>query len=144
MATQQDFKNHGRVVPIYHMGVFFPLVINFLWSLYRLKDGLSGSAIVGLLVSVALILLFFSIRVQILTVQDRVIRLEMQLRLARVLPRDLQAQIPALTIKQLVALRFAGDEELPELTRDVLAGKLSTQKEIKMRVKNWQPDVQRA
>ena len=91
-----------------------------------------------------MLLLFGSVRGQILTVQDRVIRLEMRLRLAQVLPADLQAQIPRLGVKQLVALRFASDAELPGLVRDVLADKLPTPKEIKMQVKDWQADVQRA
>ena len=45
---------------------------------------------------------------------------------------------------QLVALRFAGDAELPELVREILEGKLQTGKQIKLRVKNWQPDWLRA
>jgi hypothetical protein len=68
----------------------------------------------------------------------------MQLRLRQVLPGDMHAQVPLLTVPQLVALRFASDAELPALTREVLGGKLGTQKEIKMRVKDWQADVQRA
>ena len=42
-----------------------------------------------------------------------------------------------------MALRFAGDDELTEIVRDILAGKLKSQKEIKMRVKDWQADWQR-
>jgi hypothetical protein len=127
------------------MGVFFPLVINFFWAVYRLTQaGLTGEAIVGVLLAFALLLMFGSVRRQILTVQDRVIRLEMRLRLGQVLPADLRMQISTLTIPQLVALRFASDAELPDLTREVLAGTVPTQKDIKMRVKNWQADYQRA
>ena len=68
----------------------------------------------------------------------------MRLRLAQLLPADLQARIPDLTRPQLVALRFAGDAELPALVRDVLAGKYSTQKDIKLQVKSWQADWLRA
>ncbi len=46
--------------------------------------------------------------------------------------------------KQLVALRFASDAELPALVREVLAGTLKTQKEIKARVREWQADYLRA
>ena len=145
MSEPQNFKNHGRVVPIYHVGVFFPFAANFFWAIYRMwHAGVNGESIIGLIMAIALVLLFVSVRGQILTVQDRVIRLEMQLRLARVLPADLQAQISRLEVKQLVALRFASDAELPALVRDVLAGKLGTQKEIKMQVKDWQADYQRA
>jgi hypothetical protein len=77
-------------------------------------------------------------------VQDRVIRLEMRLRLRQVLPTELHGRINDLTHRQLVALRFAGDAELPELVREILEGKLQTGKQIKQRVKNWQPDWLRA
>jgi hypothetical protein len=83
-------------------------------------------------------------RVMVVTVQDRVIRLEMRLRLAQLLPADLQARISDLTLPQLVALRFAGDQELTALVRDALAGKNATPKEIKLQVKSWRPDWQRA
>jgi hypothetical protein len=79
-----------------------------------------------------------------LTVQDRVIRLEMQLRLARVLPADLQGRIAALQRGHYVALRFAGDDELADLVRQIADGGLRTPKEIKQRVKNWQADWLRA
>jgi len=77
-------------------------------------------------------------------VQDRVIRLEMRLKLRGLLPPDLQPRINELTPRQLVALRFASDAELPDLVREVLAGKLATSKEIKMRVRSWQSDWLRA
>ena len=144
MPTAQNFRNHARIVPAYHVGVFVPFLANFIWATYRLIGSFSGETFIAFLVSIALLLLFFSVRVQVLTVQDRVIRLEMQLRMARVLPPDLQQRAAALTPGQLVALRFASDAELPELVRDVLDGKLQKGKEIKQRVKNWQADWLRA
>jgi hypothetical protein len=98
----------------------------------------------GFLMAIAFLLMFFSVRVMILTVQDRVIRLEMRLRLRALLPADMHSQVNALTHQQLVALRFASDAQLPELVRDVLAGTLTRQKDIKMRVKDWQADYLRA
>jgi hypothetical protein len=129
---------------MYHVGVLFPLLINFLWSLYLLRFGLTASGLVTVLTAAALLLMFFSLRAQILTVQDRVIRLEMRHRLRDVMPADVYAQAVGLPTRQLVALRFAGDSELPALVRDVLSGSLSTGKEIKMRVKDWQADYLRA
>jgi hypothetical protein len=83
-------------------------------------------------------------RVMVLAVQDRVIRLEMRLRLREVLPADLHARIAELTREQLVGLRFAGDGELPDLVRQVLAGSLKNTTEIKKAVKQWQGDYLRA
>ena len=98
----------------------------------------------GVIVAAALIGLGLLSRIQALSVQDRVIRLEMRLRLRELLPPDLQRRIYEFTPRQLVAMRFAGDEEMPELAREVLGGGLPTTKGIKMRVKNWQPDSLRA
>jgi hypothetical protein len=78
------------------------------------------------------------------TVQDRVIRLEMRLRLRELLPPDLRGRINELSRSQLVALRFASDVELTELVRQVLAGELSKTSDIKVKVKNWQADSLRA
>jgi hypothetical protein len=86
----------------------------------------------------------FAARVMALSVQDRVIRLEMQLRMAGLLPADLQPRAQQLTRSQLVALRFAGDQELPDLVRQVLDGKLTSQKEIKLAIRDWKGDDLRA
>jgi hypothetical protein len=67
----------------------------------------------------------------------------MRHRLKDALPSDLRSRINDLTPEQLIALRFASDEEIPALVRDVLAGNLATQKAIKQQVKNWQGDYLR-
>jgi hypothetical protein len=142
--AQQTYRNHARIVPVYHMGVFFPLVANFFWAVYRLWQGVSGETLVGLLVAIALLLMFGSIRTQILTVQDRVIRLEMRLRLRELLPPELASRAATLPLKQLIALRFACDDELPGLLREVFEGAVTDPKAIKQRVKDWQADFLRA
>jgi hypothetical protein len=85
-----------------------------------------------------------SIRSQILRVQDRVIRLEMRLRLRENLPADLATRAAHLPIQQLIALRFASNEELPELVREVLDGKVMKPNDIKQRIREWQADHLRA
>jgi hypothetical protein len=144
MERTQTYKNHGRIVPMYHIGVFGIFIVNFLWAVSRLRGGMSGDVVMDLVLAIGLLLLFFSVRPMVLRVQDRLIRLEMRLRLREVLPADLQAKIPTLTTSQLIALRFAGDTELPGLVRDVLAGTLTTRKDIKTRITNWQGDYLRA
>jgi hypothetical protein len=144
MPQAQSFRNHARVVPAFHMGVFFPFLANLFWTGYRLTRGVNTDTVMSFIMAIAFLLLFFTVRAMVTTVQDRVIRLEMRLRLRGLLPADMQSQIERLSHKQLVALRFAGDAELPELVRDIFAGKLTTQKEIKMRVRDWQADYLRA
>jgi len=92
----------------------------------------------------ALLTLALFARIFALTVQDRVIRLEMRLRLAELLPPDLRSRISEFTIVQLVSMRFASDAELPALARKVLDEKLSERTAIKRLVKDWQGDYLRA
>ena len=140
----QSFENHGQYRPEYHIAVFFILLANFLWSTYQLVRGFSAGSLVAFLMSVALVVMFFSLRVQILTVQDRVIRLELRQRFREVLGTDLAQRACGLPLRQIIALRFAGDAELPDLVSEVLAGQVSAPKEIKQKVKNWQADHLRA
>jgi hypothetical protein len=140
----QTFENHVRVVPAYHMYVFGVFLVNFVWRLVQLKDGVTFASIMNVLLGAAFVLLFFYARTFPLTVQDRVIRLEMRLRLERLLPPDLRSRIPEFTVPQLVSMRFACDEELPALARQVLDEKLKDRKTIKRRIKTWQADFLRA
>mgnify|MGYP001591445672 CR=1 FL=1 len=136
----QTFENHMKIVPLFHVGVFGILALNLLFNLYRiyrvpgLETGMSA------LLAVALLGLAFYARVFALTVQDRIIRLEMRLRLKTVLPAEMHPQIPQLGVGQLIALRFASDEELAALTRAVLAENIRDRRVIKKRIKNWQAD----
>ena len=75
-----------------------------------------------------------------LRAQDRIIRLEERARLERVLPADLRGRIGELKESQLVAIRFAPDDEVPELTRRTLNGELKSQVEIKRAIRNWRAD----
>ena len=102
------------------------------------------NSVIGALVALALLLLALYARMFALAVQDRVIRLEMQLRLQNLLPADLRPRIPDFTVSQLVALRFASDAELPDLARKVLAENLQDRKAIKQLIRDWQPDYLRA
>ena len=144
MPATQNFEHHVKFVPAYHGGVFFIFLINFIWCVYQLIHAPSGATVIALLLSVAFLLVFFYARVFALTVQDRVIRLEMRLRLQEILPADLRPRVGEFSVGQLVALRFAGDEELPVLARKVLDEKIEDRKAIKKMVKNWQPDLLRA
>jgi Family of unknown function (DUF6526) len=140
----QNYKNHPRLLPAFHFFVLPVLLLNVLNEVRRAWRYPSEGALFVVVVAAALFALAFLSRAQALTVQDRVIRLEMRLRLRQLLPPELHGRIQDLTHGQLVALRFASDAELPGLVREILDGKLTTGKEIKLRVKNWQGDWLRA
>ena len=147
MANQkpQNLQNHVRLVPPFHMFVLPVLFLNAGWTIYHIvKTGISFESVLGVLMAFALITLALFARLFALSVQDRVIRLEMRLRLAEILPVDLRPRIPEFTVAQLVSLRFASDAELPGLARKVLDEKMSDRKAIKQLIKNWQGDYLRA
>lgn len=86
---------------------------------------------------------FMHLRMSALLLQDRIIRLEMQVRLYRVLSAEMHGRISELTLNQLVSLRFASDAELPALTQKVLADGITERAAIKKLVKDWQADWMR-
>ncbi len=136
----QTYANHLRFVPLYHFVLALLLVVHLGWTGWRLwRDPSSGTAM-GLLLAVALVLLFYFARAFPLNVQDRLIRLEERLRLAEMLPPEEAGRIGELSPDQLIGLRFAPDDELAELVPRVLAGELSDRKAIKQAIRNWRPD----
>jgi hypothetical protein len=142
---EQSYANHVKKVPIllYFLTPVFSL--NFGWAVYRfVRTGFTAGAGIYVLVAAALLVQMLLQRGFALKVQDRVIRLEEQLRYQRLLSPDLQARAGGLTIGQIVSLRFASDAELPELARRVLDEKLLDCKTIKQLIKNWKADELRA
>jgi dolichyl-phosphate-mannose--protein O-mannosyl transferase len=140
----QNFDNHAKFVPAFHVVVLGIFTINLGWSLYRVAHAFSTESVLSLLLAIAFILLALYSRMFALTVQDRVIRLEMRLRMLQVLPPELRPRISEFSVGQLVALRFASDAELPALAKKVLDEKLNDRKAIKKMIREWQPDFLRA
>jgi hypothetical protein len=139
-APEQSIANHTRRHPIFHFFLSPLLLINLLWSAYRVISQPSADALQWLLIAVALVVMLLLVRTYPLRVQDRLIRLEEQLRWARLLAPEVAAQAAQLPIRQLVALRFASDQELPALVARVLAGQLVQPVEIKREIRNWRGD----
>ena len=140
----QNYANHVRKLPKLLLAAFFVLVAYLLWSIYATYKSFGAGNVLHLLFLASLIVLFFFSRTFALTVQDRVIRLEERLRMERLLPAELRPRIGEFTVKQLIALRFAGDAELPALAVQVLSGQLTEPDAIKRAVKDWRADWQRA
>ena len=140
----QSFANHAQYTPLYHF-VAQPLGLVFLiWSVQRVIQNPNIDTAYMLVGALALAAAIGVARAQVLRTQDRLIRLEERLRLARVLPADLHPRIGELRPSHLIALRFASDEEVPDLVRMVLANPSLRQKEIKQKVRQWRADHFRA
>jgi hypothetical protein len=143
-VTTQSYANHRRVFPLYHLFALPVLLAHVVvtlvgavreptaWTIWMVvvAFGIAGAAVAN--------------RASTLIVQNRVIGLEMRLRLATVLPVELCQRIPELDIKQLVGLRYAGDAELAGLVERCLRGELPTADAVKRAVRQWRPDYVRA
>ena len=141
MANQgQNFSNHTRFVPPFHYVALPILLVNFVSAVVGLFNGITFDASLHVLVAVALIIVALFARVFALKAQDRVIRLEMRLRMLELLPEDRQGRINDFTPTQMVSLRFAGDAELPELARKVLDENITKTTSIKKMITDWQGD----
>lgn len=136
----QSYENHRKYVPTYHFLALGILLVNVLWSIWKLYQAPSVDSALVFALAVALIILGLQVRLFPLTVQDRVIRLEMKLRLHEILPEELRPRIDELRRGHFVALRFASDEELPHLVQEVLDGKLRKGEAIKKQIKSWRAD----
>ena len=143
MSEAQNYQNHTRWFPLVHFVLFPILLFNLIWQCVRAYQVRTWDAHEAIVVAIALILLSLAARLQALKAQDRVIRLEEQLRLANVLPKDLAEKAANLKTGQMIALRFASDEELPDLVQRTLNGEFATTKDIKLAVKNWRGDYLR-
>ena len=143
--ADQNFKNHTKFVPAFHFFILPVLIINFGTQVYWwIKLGFMPLHFFTVLLAAALLLGIVHGRLFALSVQDRLIRLEEQLRYERLLPEELRWRADELTTSQFVSLRFASDDELPLLVRKVLDEKLTERKVIKQLIKNWKPDNLRA
>jgi hypothetical protein len=140
----QTFRNHARYFPLFHFVASPILLGNVLLTGWWLFRSPSLHTAWGFVMAVGLGALLFASRLMTLRVQDRLIRLEESLRLARVLPPDLQGAITALRARHFVALRFAPDDEVAGLVRRIQAEELDDQKAIKLAIRNWKADTFRA
>jgi hypothetical protein len=145
MPTPQNLKNHARFHPPFHFFILPMLLLNFIFSIYvTIRHWPEHWALH--LWWIAMSIVFFVMaglsRNAALTVQDRVIRLEERLRLHALLPAEDRAHIDELSVKQLIALRFASDDELPALAHRTLTQNLEP-KAIKQSIVNWRGDYHR-
>ncbi|MBL0183824.1 MAG: hypothetical protein IPP96_16675 [Chitinophagaceae bacterium] len=148
--SEQNFKNHSRYVPLYHFiapTAILALMVGSCINLYEAcadceKNGDGGlySASLICLVSVILLILWWYCRAFALRAQDRAIRAEENFRHFVATGKPLDSR---LRMGQIVALRFAGDDEFVALAKRAADENMGS-KDIKMAVKNWRADNNRA
>lgn len=143
MEKTQNYKNHVRWFPPFHF-VLAPvaLVLVIYWAV-RLYQSPSFDQAALLLFGIALFMAVFISRLFALKNQDRIIRLEEAVRYSRLLTPELAEKASGLNLQQIIALRFASDEELAGLVERTVNGDLAAQKEIKLAVKDWRADFHR-
>jgi len=135
----QTYANHTPWVQLYHFVPAPILVPHAIGAIWGLRHGISLSSALYAATAVALILSAFFARFFALKAQDRVIRLEMRLRLREILPAHQHGDINRLNVSQMVGLRFASDGELSSLVAVALKDNLSGS-DIKKQIKTWVPD----
>src|SRR6201996_4672262 len=123
MTTPQNYRNHARFEPMFHFFVAPVLLINLIVAIVVLVRRLPHHIWLDswlLIMAIALSLPPGIARSYPARVQDRVIRLEENLRYQRLLQPELAAATQSLTLAQIIALRFASDAELPTLVQRTL------------------------
>jgi hypothetical protein len=135
----QNLANHARFDPLYHGFIVAVFLANLGVAIYEVVHHSNLASWWFLFLSIAFIAPIFKLRLYPLKVQDRVIRLEERLRLQALAPVEWHAQIYRLTEQQLIALRFAADDEVVGLARQALEHSL-TPKQIKERIGSWRAD----
>lgn len=139
---EQNFKNHAQMVPGFHYVTLPLLLVVFIGSLinlFKCEEGNCLMACVYCLLAFSLILLAWYARSFALRAQDRAIRAEENFRhfilTGKPLPEGLK-------VSQIIALRFASDNEFPILAQKALNEKLNN-KQIKEQITHWRADYYR-
>jgi hypothetical protein len=141
----QNYANHSRVVPGFHLVLGALLIFGTIASLVNIyiqittHDAIFDSILIAVLF-ISGVLLFWYARQFATKVQDRAIRAEETIRYYKLTGKDLDSR---LTMAQIIALRFAPDDEFLVLTDRAVRENLSNT-EIKKSIKKWKADHHRA
>ncbi len=137
---EQNFKKHARFVPGFHLlmsGIITAALVIAIVLLF--SAGVNLSNVFDLLVAVSLGLFFFYLRQFSTKNQDRIIRAEENFRSFRLTGKSLDER---LTKAQIIALRFAGDDEFPSLAEKAVKDDLRSS-DIKKEILQWRADHHR-
>src|SRR3954468_20086984 len=142
---QQNYKNHIQIYPPHHF-FFYPVafILTVASAVCIFKYPFQQLQFIFITAILVLIIwLAFMLRQHYaLNNQNRIVRLEMRLRYYQLTQKRFELLEQQLSFNQIAALRFASDEELPDLARRAVNDSLSPN-DIKKAVKNWIPDYMR-
>lgn len=138
---EQNYSNHRRFVALFHVVTFPMIMLMIVSSVYYTIDAIGQGAsmrlwLFFLIISIALLFVFFFARSFSLKAQDRAIKAEENFRHYLLTGKPLDSR---LTIRQIIGLRFASDEEFIELAKNA-AEKGTSEEDIKKSIKNWKAD----
>ncbi|WP_175987118.1 DUF6526 family protein [Bacillus sp. Marseille-Q1617] len=140
--NQQNYENHSKIDPVYHYGISLLSLSTLILSIIFFVKNVATETLLSFIVlfaAVTFLLIVAKLRLYALQLQDRIIRTEENFRHYRLTGRDLDHR---LSVKQVIALRFAPDEEFPGLAERTVTEGLSP-KDIKKAVLNWRGDHHR-
>lgn len=141
----QNYQNHTRYYPFHHF-VITPLTLIYLiWTISRMDYSTQDNLLDGiyhLIGALILVMLPLLARLYALKLQNRMILNEMRIRYYHLTGKSFEEKERELKLGQIIALRFASDEELLQLMEKAIKQQLSP-KEIKLQIKNWKGDYRR-
>ena len=136
---EQNYKNHTQIVYSYYAFTGLPVIALIIIAFIKIFTHERSAGFILLLIGWILLSMLFRSRSFALKAQDRAIRAEESLRYFILTGKPMDARI---TLSQIIALRFASDEELPALAKRAVEENMSN-KEIKMTINNWRSDWNR-
>lgn len=144
LVSMQNYSNHSRLNPLHHFILLPVSVFLFIWSLIHFVTSTNTIAekVFYITASICIVVLGLIARIYALKNQDRLIRVEMRLRFFELTGTSFSTTEKKLHLGQIIALRFASDDELIELINKTIHENLSN-KEIEKLIKNWQADLNR-
>lgn len=145
LMKTQTFENHTCYFPFHHFVVTPLSLIFFFWTVFRMDFSSTDQILTSLYYLIGaflLVLLPLLARVYALKLQNRLILNEMRMRYFHLTGTSFYSKEENLRLGQIIALRFAGDEELLPLMEKAIQQGMSP-KDIKKSIKNWQGDYRR-
>lgn len=140
----QNYKNHPRLYPVHHFFLIPVTAVVFVWTCINAfqNDVAMGEKVYNMLIALALLFVSLLTRMYATKNQDRTIRLEERLRYFEKTGKSFSEKEAKLRLSQIIALRFASDEEWLPLMDRAIAENLSS-KDIKLAIVDWRADYRR-